>query len=433
MKVQNSAFGASLHRIFKCEKTADVHFVLKSKVLDVELKVPAHKAILATSPVFDRMFYGNLKEGAEVKITDVSFEAFCEFLQFFYLAEFIITEANIIEIFKLVDKYDMEDFGPVCVSLLKETVTTESLCIHYELALTYSFAEPLIDLFEKKISFETRSVFQTNSFRNINQIVLHNILEMDVWDCTEFDVFVATMSWATEACKSKSLPATPANLKAVLGKCLSLIRFPTMKPEEFAICMEKYPELIDHNVAYDILNYILVKRPLTFGQNFSKTPRMGITTEDSVSLIDESVDFNCSAIVSGSNIRFNPSENIMMTACCLLIRKTDCKDTLCCSIYLDGEVIQDFTALTPWEVVNSSNRSYRDYKQYRLKLLEPILFKKKTSVFLRVVFNSSIRGSFQYKIKPIITATNDIQFNFDSQIIFQSHNFCIEQLYFSKI
>lgn len=78
MKVKNTASIRNLKKLYKSERGADVHFVLRSKCFDVESKVPAHRAILAAfSPVFDRMFYGDLKEEPQVENTDVLFASFC--------------------------------------------------------------------------------------------------------------------------------------------------------------------------------------------------------------------------------------------------------------------------------------------------------------------------------------------------------------------
>ena len=62
---------------------ADVHFTFPAIGSE---KVSAHKLILASgSSVFKAMFYGQLKEGDTVEITDSNASAFKELLQFFYL------------------------------------------------------------------------------------------------------------------------------------------------------------------------------------------------------------------------------------------------------------------------------------------------------------------------------------------------------------
>lgn len=68
-------------------KTADVHFSFDSSDNDKAsgTRIPAHKILLADkSDVFEAMFYGELKETGDIRVTDVSDAAFVEFLQFFY-------------------------------------------------------------------------------------------------------------------------------------------------------------------------------------------------------------------------------------------------------------------------------------------------------------------------------------------------------------
>lgn len=84
--------------LFKDELTSDVKFILCDRN-GVKQAIHAHKVILKTrSPVFERMFYGDLSEIGSVVITDVSAVAFNEYLQCFYLTEFELTVENIPEV-----------------------------------------------------------------------------------------------------------------------------------------------------------------------------------------------------------------------------------------------------------------------------------------------------------------------------------------------
>lgn len=90
------------------EETKDVQFIFALNSNDV-IKISAHKKVLAaSSPVFYAMFYGPLKECGDVKIVDVSPDAFREFLQLFYNNEVKLTKKNRDEVNKLIDKYDVE-------------------------------------------------------------------------------------------------------------------------------------------------------------------------------------------------------------------------------------------------------------------------------------------------------------------------------------
>lgn len=75
-------------RLFKNETVSDVYFVVVDQN-GAKQRIPALKPLLAAySPVFDRMFYGELKETGDVEITDVSAEAFEEIVRFpFFLTD----------------------------------------------------------------------------------------------------------------------------------------------------------------------------------------------------------------------------------------------------------------------------------------------------------------------------------------------------------
>lgn len=275
LNIQSPASARNLQNLFNSKKGADVDFVLLSKVNGAEMIVSAHKAILAeSSPVFDRMFYGDLPEGREVRVTDVSFEGFCEFLRLFYVSDVTISEDNLFDVLKLVDKYNVEEFGWVCASLLEETVTSATVCSYYEFALTFNYLRELIDAIETTISMEPGVVLQTRSFRKSSRFVLKKILEMNSMDCLESDLFKAAMCWATETCRGNNMPATSENLKAALGaECLSLIRFPAMTPDELTSCVTLYPNILEKHIYDDVMDYILDDVPLTCAAHFNENAR----------------------------------------------------------------------------------------------------------------------------------------------------------------
>lgn len=96
---------------------------------------------------------------------------------------------------------------------------------------------------------------------------------MNDMDCSECDVLAAAIDWATESIENKQLLPSPENLKAQLGECLDLIRFPTMTATEFMDNMEKYPGFFDSTTLLDVLQYILNHRPLTYASQFNLRPR----------------------------------------------------------------------------------------------------------------------------------------------------------------
>lgn len=60
------------------------------------------------------MFYGELKENGNIRLSDTTHDAFQEFLQFFYLNEVELTEENVAGVMYLGDKYNVTSCMNVC-------------------------------------------------------------------------------------------------------------------------------------------------------------------------------------------------------------------------------------------------------------------------------------------------------------------------------
>lgn len=119
-------------------KLSNVNFVFELNG-DI-VKLPANKAILsASSPVFNAMFNGDMKEIGDVKITDASPAEFEEFLQLFYKNPVVLTMNNLAGVFKLLDKYDVAEAIQNCADFLKENLTIDNVLLALYLAIKYQF------------------------------------------------------------------------------------------------------------------------------------------------------------------------------------------------------------------------------------------------------------------------------------------------------
>lgn len=275
MSIKNAI---NLEILYKNELSSDVHFLLRTKNGGT-CEIPAHKAILASrSTVFERMFWGNLNEGPIVNISDVDAAAFCEFLQFFYLAELDLSVGNIAEVLKLVDKYDVTECFPLCESFLERTVTITVVYLYYELALSFNMARDLVKKFEEMILNAPQCAFQTGPIGGSSQFVLKNILQSDKLKSDEIEIFDGVLSWAMVSLKNKNESITTETIKVELGECLALIRFPIMTDDQFVSCLEKYPNLLEPEVYLDILCFIVNNKPLSIANRFS-TVRRGKTNK----------------------------------------------------------------------------------------------------------------------------------------------------------
>lgn len=91
------------------------------------------------------------------------------------------------------------------------------------------------------------------------------VLERDTLGIRESRLFGAVVRWADAECHRQQLPLTSENKQKVLGKALSLIRFPLMTVEEFAAGKDKPSRLVAKLVSF--LQYVfsaLLPEPVLF-------------------------------------------------------------------------------------------------------------------------------------------------------------------------
>ncbi|XP_031625582.1 BTB/POZ domain-containing protein 6-B-like [Contarinia nasturtii] len=243
-------------KLYLNDELADVHFVFGSD--DVVEKVPANKVILASlSPVFYAMFYGDLKEGAEVKIVDASVEGFKEFLQFFYLYEITLTMKHFETVFRLADKYDILEHIKLCVELLNSNSKVDNICWGYQMALYLEY-DALIKLFEISFVKSGEEILATKAFQQCEYDTLRRILALN-FPCSEVNVFNACLKWAQNSCEKNGLDAKKGeDIKSQLGDCFKLIRFGAMTIEELYAISKEYTGLFTLEELLDAVSVITI-------------------------------------------------------------------------------------------------------------------------------------------------------------------------------
>lgn len=328
-KMKNFHPPSNLRKLYLNEATADVHFVFeKERVAEVE-RIPAHKCLLAiASPVFQRMFFGELKEETDVRIVDVSADGFSEFLQFFYMEEVNLTGDNFAEVMTLADKYDVPGCMHLCEQFLEMTLTLDSICWCYELATLFHL-QHLIDMCEERICLETKIIFESDGFLHCPRQILERILSLERLSCDEIDVLHAGMRWATEACKRAHIDATVAtNRRQQLAECFDLIRFPAMSAEDFSKCLSDYEGLFNATEMLDILSHLTLHRQLRVATQFPLQPRQGTpawTKDDSICICDRRTLPNlCRSVkTTRDTVVFSVNERVLLGQIAISVFKTD--------------------------------------------------------------------------------------------------------------
>lgn len=228
--MDNSLFVVNnIAKLHSTSDFSDMQFVFPS----TSEKIPAHKLLLSSaSPVFRAMLSGNWKENDIVEITDSSPGAFREFLEFIYLPKVTLTLANIEEVIRLCDKYEMSDSMVTCIIFLKKNLTEETILWVYQLAITNKCAR-LKKFCEQNIEHMIKDLLPSDKFLHCSHEVLDHILKLRTLDCDEVDLFDACIKWAKTSCESNNLDKKNSeNLRKQLDSCIHSIRFVAMDDKQ---------------------------------------------------------------------------------------------------------------------------------------------------------------------------------------------------------
>ncbi|XP_066210871.1 BTB/POZ domain-containing protein 1 isoform X1 [Saccopteryx leptura] len=284
--------------LFNSELLSDVRFVLgKGRAAAAAAaggpqRIPAHRFVLAAgSAVFDAMFNGGMATtSAEIELPDVEPAAFLALLRFLYSDEVQIGPETVMTTLYTAKKYAVPALEAHCVEFLTKHLRADNAFMlltqaslgfqtgdlnipsrHYPLHHHRSglvvlkarlFDEPqLASLCLDTIDKSTMDAISAEGFTDIDIDTLCAVLERDTLSIRESRLFAAIVRWAEAECQRQQLPMTFGNKQKVLGKALSLIRFPLMTIEEFAAGPAQSGILSDREVVNLFLHFTVNPKP----------------------------------------------------------------------------------------------------------------------------------------------------------------------------
>lgn len=244
----NKVLSSATQKHYLNDDFADVHFIFESGE-----RVPAHKVLLSTSDVFQTMFNGSWKDEKDVEIVDASADAFKEFLQFFYLDDVKLTMANVAEVMKLGNKYNVTECLNACSKMLIAKLTVENFCSTLDLALLFNRDDVKAKCIAK-INFGMLNFLKSSSFLQCDKRILDYILTQDSLNCSEGVLFEAVMSWV--CAKTKQNHLTEEIIHAELDDLFYKFRFRSMTFKEFAELIPAYGQIFTKNELQEIIQLI---------------------------------------------------------------------------------------------------------------------------------------------------------------------------------
>lgn len=162
-------------------------------------KVKAHKVVLAAcSPVFRAMFFGEIKEEAEVIVEDVRMPVFEKLINFMYNVPLEFgSMVEAVEIFMAADKYNVPMVDSIVETYLCSILTVTNCCEVYDLIYHYDVLKTkkqCIELFETK----TKEVIESPGFLNSFPTTLDAIFSLEkLTGVTELNMYFALEKWLT--------------------------------------------------------------------------------------------------------------------------------------------------------------------------------------------------------------------------------------------
>ncbi|XP_058801696.1 BTB/POZ domain-containing protein 1-like isoform X1 [Phymastichus coffea] len=224
--------------------------------------IPAHKLVLSSgSAVFDAMFNGTLATSSnEIEVPDVEPETFLAVLLFLYTDEIFINPDTVMTTLYTAKKYAVSSLEKHCVDYLRSNLTTDNAFLL--LAQARLFDEPQL----AAVCLDTIDKFTTDAlgadgFTDIDIDTLITVLERDTLRVRELKIFQAVVRWSEAECVRQQLPVTPDNQRSVLGRAISLVRFPLMSMEEFASGPAQSGLLTDREIVSIFLYFTLNPKP----------------------------------------------------------------------------------------------------------------------------------------------------------------------------
>ncbi|XP_067272038.1 BTB/POZ domain-containing protein 2a isoform X2 [Pseudorasbora parva] len=218
-------------------------------------------ALAVGSAVFDAMFNGGMATtSTEIELPDVEPAAFLALLKFLYSDEVQIGPETVMTTLYTAKKYAVPALEAHCVEFLKKNLRADNAFML--LTQARLFDEPqLASLCLENIDKNTADALAAEGFTDIDLDTLMAVLERDTLGVREVRLFGAAVRWADAEAQRQQLQPTPENKRRVLGKSLSLIRFPLMTIEEFAAGPAQSGILTDREVVSLFLHFTVNPKP----------------------------------------------------------------------------------------------------------------------------------------------------------------------------
>lgn len=255
------------------ELWSDIEFHFK----DENITIPAHRLILASaSCVFAAMAFGDLKAKVAVEIVDIPADCFLELLRFVYTDNVTFTSDSAAWILIGANKYMLKCLEKQAVDFIVNDIHQNNACTYLEQCSLLDHNE-ITEKCVRLVKHMTYKIVQTNAFLNLNEDTVGKLLQLNVLNASEKELYSAILMWSNNQCKLANVPSTAENRRKMAGKTVQQIRFPTMDMKTFLECVQMDDNFLSdadiglitksiflHNEYSTVFSNVQRRRPMAF-------------------------------------------------------------------------------------------------------------------------------------------------------------------------
>ena len=221
-------------RMYNNSLMSDINFIVRDSETERKISIPAHKYVLAIgSPVFYKMFYGDLSEKSDsVELVDADSDSLLELFRFLYSDETHLTADCVLRVMYLAEKYMIPGLLEECAEFLSNQIDADNALDILKQCQVFGDTEQLQERCWSIVDLQTRQCLRSKSFLSTSESVTEALVKRETLDIEERELFRAVISWAEAQCKALRLEPIAKNMRKFLRGVMGHIRFSSIEDSD---------------------------------------------------------------------------------------------------------------------------------------------------------------------------------------------------------
>lgn len=221
-------------RMYNNSLMSDINFIVRDSETERKISIPAHKYVLSIgSPVFYKMFYGDLSEKSDsVELVDADSDSLLELFRFLYSDETHLTADCVLRVMYLAEKYMIPGLLDECADFLNDKIDANNALDILKQCEFFRDTEQLQERCWSIVDLQTRQCLRSKSFLSTSEAILEALVKRETLDIDEPELFRAVISRAEAQCKVHSLEPIAKNIRQFLGGAMAHIRFSSIEESD---------------------------------------------------------------------------------------------------------------------------------------------------------------------------------------------------------